>query len=215
MNRILIFGIFVLAAAGCAREVSNTSKIRLEAPANQAGSMAAIPINQKPCYGVSVKGSNLGGGPVNSCSPDLGLIGGYASAGETLELEVAKGSGYTIDLYLYLKDIGDNSACPVFTRTFSANDLNHVYHVGTAAGVNLSKDEEVVTISSFFPGVGATIAGNYASNCSNVSSASNVFRISSGSGLVSGASYKVRGRIGSVQGGQVLSGGGYKIVTNK
>lgn len=215
MKQGLILGICLSAILGCSREVGNKSKIRFEAPSSSQGTMAALPVGQTACYGVSIKGGVLSGGAVNSCSPSLGVIAGYASSGQTLELEVPKGSGYQIELYLYLMDSGDTSPCPQFTKSFSASDLNHVYLVGTASDVNLTKNEEVVTITSFFPGVGSTIASSFLPSCTAAANPNPSFLITSGAGAAGNASYKLIGRVGRVPSGQVLSGGGYKVITNK
>lgn len=162
MNKRLVFlAISMLTLAACSRstDLSSTtgkSKVSFLVPIGLS-SQAALPVGKKACYGVKVSAPDIKGA-LNSCNPVFGQYVGFKAEGQSLSIEVQKGDNRSFSLVTYLAD--ENDTCPNWDSDFSASfaRLQNTYIVGTTAAVSLKSNDETVTITYEFPGVGNNIA---------------------------------------------------------
>jgi len=157
----ILFSISVFLLACQRPQDEGTSKLTLDFSKNsnseKVSSLSnAFPTNRKLCFGVNVLGSGI---PESnpSCSPTLGLVGGFIEDGQILNLQVPRGTGRTIDLYLYSQQLGQ--PCPQTTNLNSLN-LQLIYKIGSATNVDTSKDETAVKIDAQYPGDASHLASN-------------------------------------------------------
>ncbi len=192
--------------------------------------MAAMPANQKACYGVVVTGAGIPQPPANACLPPLGLHAGFAEPGGTLELEVPRGSNRKIELYAYIQNVGQNIPCPAFLIGLAPAEITKTYLVGTANNIDMSAETTVVDIAASFPGVANHIASQLAmpAACTGggggggggvAGGSPPGFHVSSGSGMTieqgqtAVTGHKLIGRVGKAVPEQVLtSGDGHKLI---
>lgn len=150
---ITIFG------ASCTRSLNKTgSTLKISAPNSKLGALVALPAGRTACYGVSVKANDIKGYAGDNCSPATGVIGGYVLDGQTISLSVPSGTGRHIELYMYLKAVGDATACPPMNSKIPATQLVDTYFVGEATNVDTSQPETNVTIEWNHPGDAQNIA---------------------------------------------------------
>lgn len=212
--------IMFLVTSACTRKVEDFSKIRIQSAQSVSGKVEAIsslPVGRKACYGFSVTGPNISAS-TNSCSPLLGLTGGFVEAGGILEASVPRGSQRTIDLYLLLLAVGDNSPCPSLINPFPSNLLDKIYFVGRTSNIDLTQAEQTVNITATFPGESQNIAvqNSYASSClpaNTIASNPRGFQISADTQTATSSGYILHGRAGVPTNGTILISPSYKIIT--
>lgn len=215
MRLLISFTIF-LSLMGCSRKQEGLSSISIQMPAmhGKVGALASLPAGRVACYGVTIRGAGIPGIGANSCHPELGLNLGFVLAGETLQAEVAKGTGRTFDVYLYLQPAGENNPCPNMGSAFTTLSSQNLYKIGTLASVNLEKDVETISITTTFLGEASHLyaQNSYSPSCLPVVTApKSGFQISASKATATGAGYILKGRVGRVVDGPELSGTGYKL----
>lgn len=219
---ILILSLFAVTACNRAKP-KTSSTISIRAPGDPAflgksdtQSLATIPAGRKVCYGVTVTGPGITTNPPSTCNPNTGLIAGFVEANGLLELNVPRGTGRQIDLYLYLMNSGDNGPCPKMNAAFSANELLQTYRIGSALNISLVNDVETVAIAADFPGVSSNLAQQLSLPASCTAGAvlppnRAGFHISTSMQTATGGGFKLLGRVGSAYDGNVLSNANYKL----
>ncbi len=160
-KRLVLLAVSMLTLVACSRstDVSSTSgksKVSFLVPIGLS-SQAALPAGKKACYGVKVSAPDIKGA-LNSCNPVFGQYVGFKAEGQSLSIEVQKGDNRNFSLVSYLAD--ENESCPNWDSDFSASftRLQNTYIVGTASAVSLKSNDETVTITYEFPGVGNNMA---------------------------------------------------------
>ncbi len=155
------FGVTLLSlGAGCSRSSNSggTSAIRIETP--RPGSVAEKTMvralstfptsyNGTMCYAVNVVGGDLPT-QASACGPTKGVASGLVAAGDTISLSVPRGTGRTVELYLYLAPAG--GSCPTWSFDCTTEKNCSLYTVGSASNVDTSLDSTSVTIYAQFPG---------------------------------------------------------------
>jgi len=215
-----------LCLANCSRPVGEKSYLKIETPDAETlrshkigASNTSLPASRKVCYAVNITASDI---PPKSapCTPALGVFAGFIQEGGTIELEVPRGSGRQIDLYMYLLPQNNNGPCPQSTNSFAGLDLASLFLVGTQQNLDLSQDTQTVTIDVQFPGLTQHIGQqmNLPSSCVAQERTINKvgFSINTGSGF---ATHSVNGnpviqlkaRIGLPYAGQMATGPNIKL----
>lgn len=220
MVRLLVLILSASFVIGCSRSVpeSSFSSVSIQVPKglNKIGSLAAMPSNQKACYGVNVTGPGIPNSRGNTCSPNTGIIGGFAEPGAVLETSVPKGRDRKIELFAYLQPVGQNLPCPKFGKSMSVSQTTNTFVVGTVYNVDMSGDVTVVEITADFPGLTNHIAQqqSLALNCGTSDGQNRPgFHVSGGAQTASGGGFRMISRAGRPTGQQSASGGGFRIET--
>ena len=150
---------------GCAR-APQSSALVIKTPTQYSAqgkamnqSMAVYPTtdNGQICYAVNV----IGGGIEESssaCGPNKGKFAGTVMAGGSLSLDVPKGTGRTVELYLYMASTGES--CPQWEFTCSTQQNCRLYKVGSLTNVDMSGDVTNLTINASFPGWDQNVVTN-------------------------------------------------------
>ncbi len=220
--RIALIASIAIGLSSCSMkpQTSGTSKITIQLPSRQAtsqkvGAFSALPSNQKACFGVNVLAPDIKATLASSCSPETGIVAGFAEAGQSLEVTVARGDNRKFELYMYLLPENDNSPCPGMSKVFAPSQLSKLYYLGAAANVGIHADTVDVTINASFSGVSNTLASqnNYPASCGVASEPTTIprFHVSSGSQIATGGAMKLSARVGSPTNNPSASGGGMRI----
>jgi hypothetical protein len=199
----------------------NSASIVIQTPSRQQlaaksglQAMAALPIDRKLCYGVSIKGFGIPGFAGSNCAPETGVVAGFIEEGSTIEAIVPRGENRTIELYVYLMPAGNTSACPAMGQNLQGKSLSSTYLIGSKTGVALLNDIETVEIGVDFPGIANNMASqlNTPATCTpGVSPSNKNFHVSTAAGTVSGGGFKLRARIGRPNSGTKAIGSGYQL----
>lgn len=220
MVRLLVLILSLAFATGCSRSVpeNSFSSVSIQVPKglNKIGSLAAMPPNQKACYGVNVSGPGIPSSRGNTCSPYTGIVGGFAEPGAVLETSVPKGRDRKIELLAYLQPVGQNLPCPKLGKSMSATQATSTFVVGTVYNVDMSSDITVVEITADFPGLTNHIAQQQSLplTCGpNDGQNRPGFHVSGGMATASDGVYRMISRTGRPAGQQTASGGGFRMVT--
>ncbi len=215
-KRLLCTTLFFLAVA-CTRnaEKSSLSTLTIQTPnhlVSGVGTLVALPVGRTACYGINV----LGAGPSNAstCGPTTGITAGYVPAGGSVTANVPSKQTVSIQLFLYLKALGDTSPCPTFAPVIPATQISDTYLVGESSNLYVDGADMSVTINGTFPGVSQNIAQTLSlpvSCLASSSSGSSNFSISAGAQAMSGAGVSLSARAGKPK-KQYLSGGGFTLI---
>ncbi len=213
---LLCLGFLISSCNRPQAEDDERSVISIQAPQSKIGSLSVIPSTRKACFGVNISAADIEAPKKKECSPGLSLFAGFVEAGANLELEVPRGSGRKIDLYLYLQKSGENNPCPQMSTYFSQSDLGQLYFLGSTENISLTKSVETVTITANFPGESQNLFQQLSLPASCVTSTSpssnnSGARIFVGSGVSVGSGMKLYGRVGSTYHVQELTGSGIKL----
>tara|TARA_B100001248_G_C27398388_1_gene467577 strand:+ start:4312 stop:5010 length:699 start_codon:yes stop_codon:yes gene_type:complete len=168
-----IFGIFktlglitlLVFTTACSRffEDETKSKLVIKAPTQQqlqgkvVGSMSAFPVGYDYCFGVNITAPDLISAPANTCSPEQGLFQGYVPAGGNIEILAPRGAARDIKVYLHLQPLG--TGCRA-SAGLNNGELNEVYLIGQANGINFDAPEITVEINASFPGLANHVASS-------------------------------------------------------
>lgn len=220
MRQFLYMGFLLILIAGCGRKVSNLSTISIHAPdsansSGKVGAMAAMPVNRKACYGISVTGPGISGHEASACSPQTGVVAGFIEGGGLIEAQVERGTGRDIKLFVFLQNVGEDLPCPSMGATFLGTQLAQIFLVGNATGIELSQDVQTITIEANFPGETQNIAVTSGMSPSCIDNSGSIkgqgIRISSASEVLSGTGIKMIGRAGRPAQAGELTGTGIKL----
>lgn len=210
---VALLGCAILVS-GCQRKIEqNSIKMVIQAPQNKVGTFSTLPVGRKACFAVSITGNGINSIPASTCSPKSGIMAGYAESGQIIEAEVPSGLNRQIDLYLYLKESGDNSSCPSIGTKIASGQLKNTYFVGQAIGVATDKPVNDVTIQMNFPGESQNLAVQLSipNSCLPNTASSPNFSIPTSAGVASGTGYQLKARIGRPVHADILVGSGYKL----
>lgn len=147
--------IALLAATltSCTREMEKKGSVLRISPSNLGPIAQSFPTTGTLCWGANVTAPDIvGQDPTTpTCGPRLGAFTGFTSGSTTLSLDVPKGTGRTVTLYLYHST---TSTCPNWTANLANRGAiyDRVYKVGEVTGVNMSTDNTSVTIAAAYPG---------------------------------------------------------------
>ncbi len=227
--RILKLTFFLLlSAVACSKNQSGHARLSIQLPKAQSSSssqkmtsLSAPPAGQKLCYAVNVTGSGITN-VTAACQPSMGMLGGFTDAGGTISMDIQKGTGRHLELYLYLFPAGDNGACPTLTATgFAALDKRRVYLVGSVASFGVTQDDQSVDVPASFPGQDKNYIVQTGMPVTCIGSADtqdsyNSPAIVAGGGVMTGTQFKLKGQIGGpVSSAAGMQGSSYKIKTMK
>ena len=218
---VLTSGIFF--ALGCSRPVStNSTKITIRAPSSlgKIGAMAAMPAGPT-CYAFNVSGPGIspkfatigcGSTPI-ATGLDIGLFSAFVLPGAgDISLEVPQGSGRKIELFAYFPTSGQ---CDFDKDHLTKTMLANTYKVGSVENVVIQGTQQIVEITANYPGNANHLAANitFPATCSTASAPSGHggFHISTGMQEATGTGFKLKARIGSIQGAKTLSNANYKL----
>lgn len=211
------FTLLALSLVGCQRSVSNNSALRIQLPsASELGKVSAFssfPVGNKYCYGVSVTGPDINGYAGDSCAPKTGIVLGFAEAGSQLEVQVPKGHGRTVDVYVHIP-ASTSDPCPNMSGNLSGQRSKDTYLVGTKTGVDTVDAVTTVTVQATFPGMTNHLASQLSmpTSCFPTLAATPMFRIRSSAATVTdGSTIYLRGRVGSLSEAGVATGGSYVL----
>lgn len=171
MNLISLFLFLFFLLVGCERaqkKESSTLKFRidlasLQTKKLQSQSMVELPSDKKLCFGVNILGEGIET-KTDSCQPKLGMTGGFVVSGETIELEVPKGRGRQVELYLLI--LPTDKTCPNVDDKKSI-DPKLLYKVATSNDVDMSKNVTEITMLIDYQGPGTDVAtvGGFPASC--------------------------------------------------
>lgn len=168
---VLSICVISLLLGACTRGIhSPSSQIKIELPEHnqlQNKSLSvnqAFPVDKKACFGVNVTASDLE--QTLGCHPPLSEFSGFVQGGGTLTIDVPQGEGRKFDLYVHFVD--QDKTCPTWDSNFNKNPLNFLklYLAGSTSNVNLSTEQETVSITLNFPGLQNHVAKTLAGACS-------------------------------------------------
>jgi hypothetical protein len=164
---IKILALSLLGLAACQRankeDASSISSVSIAFPtvqqfaASQSKTMSqsvgalAVVDYSKMC--LSVQASGAGIVPTEglaSCDWRKGVVSAVAIPGQTIELEVPKGTNRTFDVYGYLRD-NTTDACPTVPAVMTSAVLAKTYLLGRTIGVELSQAQATVNIQLSLP----------------------------------------------------------------
>lgn len=215
----LIFTCGLLFALGCDRPTGKSTKITIQAPAahGKVGALAALPANRKACYGVNLIEPEVTGTPATQCNPRMGIVAGFKESGEQISVSVNKGSGRTLELYLFLEDTGANDPCPPMGQVLTPAQLLNTYLIGTVSNLTIEGTEQIVEITAVFPGVANYLAQTMAMPATCTVAANPIgpnpkFSVSSGMQMAVGTGVKLKARLGAAAPAQTLTGSGHKLI---
>ena len=225
MKRNVSLVVLALTAVGllsCQRAIEQDSSISIVTPKslesfNKAGSLEAVPAGATLCYLISVTGPNIPLAVPNTCSPPLGLLSSVVKGGDTIVLNVPRGSSRKFELYLHLPG---TDSCPEITAPISSSLLASTYLIGSAKNVDINSDTVNLTITATFPGLSQNIAQQLSMPASCLPAAPSYqylgLSVSSAQGkaISADASIKMEARIGRTQSAEVLTGTGYRLKVN-
>ncbi|MCB0419810.1 MAG: hypothetical protein KDD61_02380 [Bdellovibrionales bacterium] len=146
----------VITLAGCTRDKSSSSQIRLvfsKDTTQKIQSLSSFPTDKKVCYGVNVNGPGISEFQANGCSPKLSVYTGFieASSGE-ITLNVPSGENRNLELFAYLAEISE--ACPLWQNSEQVKQMDYskVFKTGSTTGILIGSEEQIVEVTSVFPG---------------------------------------------------------------
>lgn len=141
MKNILAFAALILLLASCNRELNkDRSLVQIEIP--QTFQKSEFNTSAIRCFAVNVTGTGIAA-EKNACSPAVGAKAGFTSGG-TVELEVERGEGRRIELYMM--EVSDDGTCPVWDAAFQANGKVQFGRVYRVADKTVSVNQEVVAV---------------------------------------------------------------------
>lgn len=170
-----LFSISVLAlflSSGCGRDnPEGYSRVMIQTPtlSELRGKVGVFNLPSssefKVCMGVHVTGSGISSSRANSCSPEVGLSAGFVEAGQAMSLTIPKGNGRNFSLLVYVAQL--NESCPGLTSSILGSPIEQFrsFQAGAKTGVNLSSDNENVTIDLLFPGLSAPLGSSATGVC--------------------------------------------------
>ncbi len=215
--------LLLLASAGllsCQRAIDEDSSISIVTPKtldslNKAGSLDAVPAGATLCYLISVTGPKIPPAVTNSCSPAFGLLSSVVKGGDTITVNVPRGSARKFELYLHLPG---TDSCPEISAPLAASLLSSTYLIGSASNVDINSDNVSLTIKATFPGLSQNIAQqlNMASSCLPAAPGYQYLglSVSSSQGKAVGTGIKMEARIGRPHSADVLTGTNLKLKVN-
>lgn len=218
LKLILAFCAFAILSScdRAAREQVQLS-LRIESKTSGVQALSSFPVDSKLCFAVNVTGRDI---PMKKslCRPDAGVLAGFVSDGEEIKMTVNRGSDRTVDIYLYLSEIG--SSCPDVSNDSSSNfSQSKFFKVGSVTGIDMTQKEVFVDVLTSFPGVANTVASqlNFPASCSTVTAPALAF-LSNGktsvskTKLVSGTGISAEVQVGQNETHSILTGpSGVKI----
>lgn len=214
---LLVFFVGALLTA-CQPASVDRSKIKIRIPtaaelqaSGKVTSLAAIDYSLL-CFAV-----NVTGGPIPSqnlsCDASKGVITGSVPQGGTLELDVPYGEGMTFEVFGLLRT-STSVACPTVAANSWNWPLKKVYSLGKTADVKVSLPDQSVEVVVSMPDAADHLFAALAlpATCEPTQSAPPTMgRVASGTGLLTGTTYKMYGRITSKNEIQEIQGSQFRI----
>lgn len=143
MTKILIFLFLSLLLVSCTRSGKTDSKVSIQTPSRNELVKSKLVNNlsliagKKVCFGVSATGPGIGS--VASCGVEMGALGEFVQEGESVSLEIPRGSDRVISLIAYIAE--ENQSCPSWNELKSNASLwKHTYRAGSLGGITLNSD---------------------------------------------------------------------------
>jgi hypothetical protein len=201
----------------CSRKSGKSSSISIQLSErnNKVSSLDSYPTNRKACYGINITGPGITSSAAGSCSPPVGIPGGFVAAGGSIEATVPYGSSRRFELYLFLQKEGENNPCPEMGTAFSKDQLLQTYLVGSTSGVTIDQPTLNLTITESFPGLTSNLAVTYSlpTSCTKLPTlpAFPGFRTNAGHGVATGTGIQLIGSVGRPNSAQDLTGTGIKL----
>lgn len=204
-----------LVMSSCSMKQEGPSRLTIQVP-----SVSALNSSQKisslsyawanACFMVSVKGEGIETTTPNACSIETGRFSGSVAPGGVLSIEVPKGAGRSLDLFVFFKS--GTGACPTAT-SLAAFNASSTVRVAQVASFDTFASETNLNVTVSLPNSSENLITQYSlpSTCKANSfvPGTGSSAIVAGHAIQSGGSFKAQTTVSGRQSEKALTGGGF------
>lgn len=149
---------FMVTSLGCSQATeSSKSTLVLKMPDHLEKSSGVSAFTSKACFAVNISHEKISSQQAGECDPKYGKFAGLIAPGGTLELEMDRGNGYSIDLYYVVS----NQGCPKLDSSQGLGKLfgsNNVYRVAHQEALDFNQSQVTVELHLSWPNPSNSLA---------------------------------------------------------